>query len=336
MGWLPDGDDDDLSFETTPRGPPPGPLKPLPPRSTKRRAVVVDSDLTNFAGDFWGLAYLLSSKDCDVVYVMASGGDTRMKMRILSKFLAHCGREDVEVGAGPPGAEPGSTTRRAARDGSTPPRGGAATVVCLGSAETLRRLLDLDADALSRDGRDVRVCCRFGSLDGSRPARPEAARRVFAAVGDVVVLPVDACAAEDHTPTGQTSLAKLPPFLCGDSQISLALAQVQLALTHVCRADPCRDFLAGALAAFLGRRRTRTPSSCSCGGPTATMLRQQQGRMTLGSFTFQSSMQIGHREPYRADCGSRSGFASRRSRAASCSAAMRARTSSACDRGAGP
>ena len=107
MGWLPDGDDDDLSFETTPRGPPPGPLKPLPPRSTKRRAVVVDSDLTNFAGDFWGLAYLLSSKDCDVVYVMASGGDTRMKMRILSKFLAHCGREDVEVGAGPPGAEPG-------------------------------------------------------------------------------------------------------------------------------------------------------------------------------------------------------------------------------------
>ena len=77
MGWLPDGDDDDLSFETTPRGPPPGPLKPLPPRSTKRRAVVVDSDLTNFAGDFWGLAYLLSSKDCDVVYVMASGGDTR-------------------------------------------------------------------------------------------------------------------------------------------------------------------------------------------------------------------------------------------------------------------
>ena len=71
MGWLPDGDDDDLSFETTPRGPPPGPLKPLPPRSTKRRAVVVDSDLTNFAGDFWGLAYLLSSKDCDVVYVLS-------------------------------------------------------------------------------------------------------------------------------------------------------------------------------------------------------------------------------------------------------------------------
>ena len=300
MGWLPDGDDDDLSFETTPRGPPPGPLKPLPPRSTKRRAVVVDSDLTNFAGDFWGLAYLLSSKDCDVVYVMASGGDTRMKMRILSKFLAHCGREDVEVGAGPPGAEPGwlkpdargsyrpaaewsegcvphpvlrdwakhyDDSRHLARGQFYDPvvrlrdrldaaaaAGAPATVVCLGSAETLRRLLDLDADALSRDGRDVRVCCRFGSLDGSRarPARPEAARRVFAAVGDVVVLPVDACAAEDHTPTGQTSLAKLPPFLCGDSQISLALAQVQLALTHVCRADPCRDFLAGALAAFLG------------------------------------------------------------------------------------
>ncbi|KAH8095899.1 hypothetical protein JL720_3233 [Aureococcus anophagefferens] len=45
---------------------------------------------------------------------------------------------------------------------------------------------------------------------------------------------------------------------------------------------------------------------------------------------------IGHRDPYRADIGSGSGFASRRARAASCSAAMRARTSSACDRGAGP
>ncbi|KAH8058359.1 ATP-dependent 5'-3' RNA helicase [Aureococcus anophagefferens] len=45
---------------------------------------------------------------------------------------------------------------------------------------------------------------------------------------------------------------------------------------------------------------------------------------------------IGHREPHRADAGSRSGFASRRKRAASCSAAIRARTSSACDRGAGP
>ncbi|KAH8050445.1 hypothetical protein JL722_11416 [Aureococcus anophagefferens] len=274
MGWLPDGDDDDLSFETTPRGPPPGPLKPLPPRSTKRRAVVVDSDLTNFAGDFWGLAYLLSSKDCDVVYVMASGGDTRMKMRILSKFLAHCGREDVEWSEGcvphpvlKDWAKHYDDSRHLARGQFYDPvvrlrdrldaaaaAGAPATVVCLGSAETLRRLLDLDADALSRDGRDVRVCCRFGSLDGSRAraARPEAARRVFAAVGDVVVLPVDACAAEDHTPTGQTSLAKLPPFLCGDSQISLALAQVQLALTHVCRADPCRDFLAGALAAFLG------------------------------------------------------------------------------------
>ncbi|KAH8047517.1 ribose phosphate diphosphokinase [Aureococcus anophagefferens] len=47
-------------------------------------------------------------------------------------------------------------------------------------------------------------------------------------------------------------------------------------------------------------------------------------------------VRIGHRDPNRADNGSRSGFASRRARAASCSAAIRARTSSACDRGAGP
>ncbi|KAH8043982.1 hypothetical protein JL720_17240 [Aureococcus anophagefferens] len=51
---------------------------------------------------------------------------------------------------------------------------------------------------------------------------------------------------------------------------------------------------------------------------------------------FRPDEQIGHRDPNRADAGSGSGFASRRTRAASCSAAMRARTSSACDRGAGP
>ena len=64
--------------------------------------------------------------------------------------------------------------------------------------------------------------------------------------------------------------------------------------------------------------------------------KQQQVRSIGISFTSHSSKQIGHRDPNRADVGSGSGFASRRARAASCSAAMRARISSACDRGAGP
>ena len=65
-------------------------------------------------------------------------------------------------------------------------------------------------------------------------------------------------------------------------------------------------------------------------------IRQQQVRKQGVRFTSQSSKQIGHRDPSRAPTGSGSGFASRHARAASCSAAMRARTSSACDRGAGP
>ena len=66
------------------------------------------------------------------------------------------------------------------------------------------------------------------------------------------------------------------------------------------------------------------------------MYRQQQGRNNGVSLTSQSSRQTGHRNPNCADSGSGSGFASRRARAASCSAAMRARISSACDRAAGP
>ncbi|KAH8070479.1 voltage-gated potassium channel [Aureococcus anophagefferens] len=58
------------------------------------------------------------------------------------------------------------------------------------------------------------------------------------------------------------------------------------------------------------------------------------------AYKAQIAAETGHRDPKRVDCQSKgfsgSGSASRRARAASCSAAMRARTWSACDRGAGP
>ena len=59
----------------------------------------------------------------------------------------------------------------------------------------------------------------------------------------------------------------------------------------------------------------------------------------MDMFGSQGTKQIGHSRPDRAEPSqtfSGSGSASRRARAASCSAAMRARTSSAPDRGAGP
>ncbi|KAH8073618.1 hypothetical protein JL721_2922 [Aureococcus anophagefferens] len=59
-------------------------------------------------------------------------------------------------------------------------------------------------------------------------------------------------------------------------------------------------------------------------------------RNSILDVALQSSRQTGQREPKRVDNGAFSGCASRRARAASCVAAMRARASSARDRGAGP
>jgi len=64
-----------------------------------RTCVVVDCELANCLGDLWAIAYLLSAPNVDLRYVLATGGDTRAKLRVISKFLAHCGRADVEVGA---------------------------------------------------------------------------------------------------------------------------------------------------------------------------------------------------------------------------------------------
>lgn len=101
-----------------------------------RTPVVADCDLQEGLRDLWALAYLAASPHADLRqsggvpspratgrprpsrpfvlrayrgdrasssrrYVLVTGGDTRVKLRIVSKFLANCGRSDVEVGAGP-------------------------------------------------------------------------------------------------------------------------------------------------------------------------------------------------------------------------------------------
>ena len=83
------------------------------------------------------------------------------------------------------------------------------------------------------------------------------------------------------------------------------------------------------------RQSGHGPSQMRCAQATQTFMAQQTRKLDP-TLTSHASRQIGHREPYRGDSGSGDGFASRRARAASCSAAMRARASSASDRGAGP
>lgn len=212
----------------------------------RRRAVIVDTDLSSFSGDLWALAYLLAVP-VDLKYVMASGGDTRLKMRILAKFMDHCGREEVEIGAGPPGEEspwlkaddagvlrpcaafeagcvPHPILKEWARhyDDSRHLRSGdqrsafydpvvrvrdvldeccrdgqPVTILATGSLENLQRLVDLDAECLSRDGRDVRVVVRGGTVRGGGDpifgARPDVARRVLGSCRHATVLPSDVC-----------------------------------------------------------------------------------------------------------------------------------------------
>ena len=64
--------------------------------------------------------------------------------------------------------------------------------------------------------------------------------------GEVIVKPSQVCRESREAPTSDDAFC---PYLSGDSQLCLAMAQIQLAMLQVTTVDLTCDFLSGAAAA---------------------------------------------------------------------------------------
>lgn len=285
-----------------------------PAANAPRKSFIIDTDAGNFSDDFWALALVLCDPAIDLKLVVTSGYETRLKTRVVAKFLSHCGRADVPIVRGVhteeapyllpdadgllqqqptyvEGAVSNPVLRRWAQDydlsgyeatvhdddseghglaylmeaiNSTPDL----TYVIQGSSENVGVMLDQDPAIFSRNR--VRMHCMGGTLVGEHEYNfaldPASTRRMLAAAAPecpVTVVPFEpSVKARLHGVEGESDdHDSYRVYLNGDSIISLAMAQVQLALanygTHKEVADGTTDVMFDSVVAFVatGRRR---------------------------------------------------------------------------------
>uniref|UniRef100_A0A7S2N349 Inosine/uridine-preferring nucleoside hydrolase domain-containing protein n=1 Tax=Helicotheca tamesis TaxID=374047 RepID=A0A7S2N349_9STRA len=288
--------------------------------TTTKKPFIVDTDAGNFSDDFWALALQLSDPQVDLKLVVSSGFETKLKTKVLAKFLSHCGRSDISIARGihtpeclyllpdedgllqqqeefVEGCVTNPVLRRWAQSydmsmykgkihgieseedtchgleavkaliNSTPNL----TYVVQGSAENVGLLLDDDPDLFRRN--KVRFVIMGGTLEKDHEYNfgldPVDTRRMLACSDDVTVVPIEPSfhaqlhgvehfeEAEDPDPKHSSYSV----YLNGDSRISMAMAQLQLALanygTHKEVADGRTDIMFDSVAAFVatGRRK---------------------------------------------------------------------------------
>eukprot|EP00566_Odontella_aurita_P027208 CAMPEP_0113583082 /NCGR_PEP_ID=MMETSP0015_2-20120614/32299_1 /TAXON_ID=2838 /ORGANISM="Odontella" /LENGTH=169 /DNA_ID=CAMNT_0000487879 /DNA_START=122 /DNA_END=631 /DNA_ORIENTATION=+ /assembly_acc=CAM_ASM_000160 len=67
---------------------------------SEKKAFIVDTDAGNFSDDFWALALQLCDPNIDIRLVVTSGFETKLKTKVVAKFLTHCGRGDIPIACG--------------------------------------------------------------------------------------------------------------------------------------------------------------------------------------------------------------------------------------------
>jgi inosine-uridine nucleoside N-ribohydrolase len=143
------------------------------------------------------------------------------------------------------------------------------TYVLQGSSENVGYLLDKDALIFRRN--NVRIVCMGGTFEQEHEYNfcldPVNTRRMLACANSVTVIPVEPCFCAKLECVKQVDKAQyLDPkhstydiYLNGDSAISLAMAQIQLALanygTHIEVANGTTDIMFDLVAAFVATER---------------------------------------------------------------------------------
>ena len=69
--------------------------------SNKKIPVILDTDIGEDIDDTWALGLLLKCPEFDVKLITTSTDDTRIKAKLVAKFLEIAGRTDIPIGIGP-------------------------------------------------------------------------------------------------------------------------------------------------------------------------------------------------------------------------------------------
>jgi len=76
------------------------PISHAASRSSKKIAVIFDTDVCDDIDDTWALALLLQSPEFDVKLITTAVGNTESKAKTIAKFLQTVGRTDIPIGIG--------------------------------------------------------------------------------------------------------------------------------------------------------------------------------------------------------------------------------------------
>ncbi|MFW9897209.1 MAG: nucleoside hydrolase [Candidatus Thorarchaeota archaeon] len=69
--------------------------------SSKRIPVILDTDIGMDIDDTWALGFLLKCPEFDVKLITTATDDTKIKAKLVAKFLENAGRTDIPIGIGP-------------------------------------------------------------------------------------------------------------------------------------------------------------------------------------------------------------------------------------------
>jgi len=69
--------------------------------SSKKIPVILDTDIGEDIDDTWALGFLLKCPEFDVKLITTATDDTKIKAKLVAKFLEIAGRTDIPIGIGP-------------------------------------------------------------------------------------------------------------------------------------------------------------------------------------------------------------------------------------------
>jgi purine nucleosidase len=81
-------------------------------RPVTQQKVILDTDIGDDIDDAFALALALKSPELEILQVNADFGNTRLRARLLGRFLSAVHREDIPVAVGVQTAAPGDLTQR--------------------------------------------------------------------------------------------------------------------------------------------------------------------------------------------------------------------------------
>ncbi|PYT37766.1 MAG: nucleoside hydrolase [Acidobacteria bacterium] len=183
---------------------------PAAPDKNSPEKVIIDTDIGDDIDDAFAVALALRSPELQILGITTTFGDTETRAKVLDRFLAEAGRQDVPVAAGTPTPPKGTFTQRRYAENNRFAKPshpdavaflldqirrnpGQITLIAIGPLMNVGAAIDKDPATFRRG---------YGDLGFGPPTPPEpewnilndipSAQKLFAAGVPLFVMPLDA------------------------------------------------------------------------------------------------------------------------------------------------